>query len=125
MPIPSFGAEGLLPPGLHGATLEEVLERFGQASAQRRLISDSLRWAVAAARKAGIKRFILDGSFIDAKRNPKDADCALLFGEGDPPEPAAVRELEDGFPYLQLILFEADEIEEFEEFLGRVYTTDR
>ena len=38
MPLPPFTAQGDLPPGLHRATLAEVLERFGSGSPQRMLV---------------------------------------------------------------------------------------
>ena len=42
MALPAFNEEGDLPPGVHGATLSEVLERFGQGSVQRCAVADRL-----------------------------------------------------------------------------------
>jgi hypothetical protein len=40
MPLPTFNEEGDLPPGVHRATLEETLERFGQGSIQRCAVAE-------------------------------------------------------------------------------------
>src|SRR5512147_971171 len=106
MPIPRFTDDGLLPPGLHVATLDEVVARFGGPGPQRRAIAESLKWAVEAARQAGILRFVIDGSFVDSKAEPNDADCVLLLGRGYPRDEQAARAIEGGFPYVQMIAFE-------------------
>jgi hypothetical protein len=118
MPIPRFNEDGLLPPGIHRATLDEVIARFGGPSEQRVAIAESLRWAVDAARRAGVLRFIIDGSFIDDKDEPNDADCAVLLRER-----TATHELKAGFPYLDLILF--DDALDFDRFVYLQYTEDR
>ena len=42
MPLPAFNNDGDLPPGVHRATLAEVLSRFGQGSIQRRAVAERL-----------------------------------------------------------------------------------
>jgi hypothetical protein len=123
MPIPDFTDEGLLPPGIHLATVEEVGLRLGAASPQRAVIMESLVWAVEAARRAGVARFIVDGSFVDKKPEPNDADCVLLLAADYPRDALAARELEEGFPYVELILFES--VEDFEGFAARQFEIDR
>jgi hypothetical protein len=100
VPIPEFTEDGLLPAGVHIATLQEVVGRFGAISLQGRAIAASLTWAFGAARRAGVAQFVIDGSFVDAKPEPNDVDCVLLLGEGYPKDAAAARELETGFPYV-------------------------
>jgi hypothetical protein len=123
MPIPRFTDDGLLPPGLHVATLDEVVARFGSPGLQRRAIAESLEWAVQAACRAGIARFVIDGSFVDSKAEPNDADCILLLGHDYPRDDQAARAIEQGFPYVQMIFFE--EPGEFEEFMHGQFETDR
>jgi hypothetical protein len=42
--IPPFNDDGYLPPGIHPATLEEIVERFRQESELRQVQMESLRW---------------------------------------------------------------------------------
>lgn len=73
--IPLFGASGLLPPGEHRATWEEVATRF-RFSTRRRDLLRSMLPALLALRSAGCNEVFLDGSFVTAKRNPGDYDAA-------------------------------------------------
>ena len=54
--IPEFDEHGYLPPGIHGATTEEVAERFDRQSELRRVRMESLRWLADLARRAGVRR---------------------------------------------------------------------
>jgi len=123
MGLPDFTEDGILPPGLHLATLEDVVRRFGEPSLQRQAIAESLAWAIRAARRAGVVRFVVDGSFVDAKSDPNDVDCVLLLAEDYPRDRAAAREIEEGFPYVEMIFFEV--AADFERFLRRQFETDR
>ncbi len=123
MAIPPFSEEGLLPPGIHHATLEEVMERFGSSTATRSAIAESLGWAIDAARRMGTLRFIIDGSFVDDKPEPNDVDCVLLLAPDYPCDPAAARVIEEGIPFVQSILFR--ENDDLEEFLRLEFMTDR
>jgi hypothetical protein len=80
MALPACNDEGDLPPGVHRATLPEVLERFGQGSVQRRAVADRLRRVyelVISTEK--LARFVVFGSFVTAKDNPNDVDIILLM----------------------------------------------
>ena len=80
MALPAFDQAGDLPPGVHGATLEEVLERFGQGSTQRCVVADRLtRLYRLAASTEQMARFVVFGSFITAKADPNDIDILLLM----------------------------------------------
>ena len=74
-----FGDSGCLPPGLHGAALTEIEERFGRQSELRRVQMDSVRWMVDLAVRAGVQRIVLNGSFVTDIMEPNDVDCVLLF----------------------------------------------
>lgn len=123
MPIPPFTDEGLLPSGIHIASLDEVIARFGGPGEVRGAIAESLKWATEAAVKAGIARFIVDGSFVDRKADPNDADCILLTHSHYAKDSAAARELEEGIPYVQMIIFENEQ--DFEGFLRLQFMVDR
>ena len=120
--IPAFDEHGNLPPGIHRATLEEVGARFGKESELRRVEMESLEWLVALARRAGVLRLVINGSFVTDTFEPNDVDCVLLIGSDFPKDPAAEEELNDGVPFLQLDLVEQ---EGFDEFVGIVFATDR
>jgi hypothetical protein len=78
--LPAFNEEGDLPPGVHRATLPEVLERFGQGSLQRRAVADRLDRLYRLVASAGqLARCVLFGSFITDKAEPNDVDIILLM----------------------------------------------
>jgi hypothetical protein len=80
MALPAFTDAGDLPPGVHGAILSEVLERFGQGSVQRRAVADRLtRLYQLAASTGQVARFVVFGSFVTAKADPNDIDILLLM----------------------------------------------
>ena len=76
---PAFNAEGDLPVGLHSATLEEVCRHFG-ANLRRAVIAERLARIYRLAHATGhLARFIIFGSFITAKSEPRDVDIFLLM----------------------------------------------
>jgi len=73
--IPPFDpATGDLPPGLHQASWEEIIERFGVNEWRRKLL-DGLALALQQLRQAGCRRVYLDGSFVSHKEQPDDFDA--------------------------------------------------
>src|SRR5262245_48466183 len=91
--IPHFNDDGYLPPGIHAATLEEISARFGQECELRQAQMQSLQWLVDLARRAGVERIVVNGSFVTDKLEPNDVDCVLLIGSGFPRDAAAEAEL--------------------------------
>ncbi len=80
MALPQPNDDGDLPPGLHVATLSEVLDRFGQGSVQRRAVADRLSRVYHLALSTGqLGRFVVFGSFITAKPEPNDVDVVLMM----------------------------------------------
>ena len=71
--IPEFTADGLLPQGVHPATLEEVLERFGGNDRREQLLT-GLTEALRLLRAAGCRRVYINGSFVTSKERPNDID---------------------------------------------------
>ena len=77
MPIPSLDTDGLLPSGLHRATLGEILERFSTGSELRRELGTRLDQIVALARHVRARRMLVDGSFVTSKLDPGDLDVVI------------------------------------------------
>lgn len=79
---PPLNDAGDLPPGIHPATLAEVVERFGKGSPQRAAVAHRLERVYSLVRSAGgLARFIIFGSFITAKTGPNDVDIFLLMDD--------------------------------------------
>jgi hypothetical protein len=77
---PAFNDKGDLPPGIHQATLAEVIEHFGRDTPQRRIIARRLEHIYTLAIRTGhLVRFIIFGSFVTAKPDPGDIDIFLLM----------------------------------------------
>jgi hypothetical protein len=120
--IPPLNDDGYLPPGIHPATLEEIAARFGQESELRQVQMESLHWLVDLARRAGVQRIVVNGSFVTDKLEPNDVDCVLLIGPGFPHDPGAEAELLAGLPFINLELVD---LEAFRQFTERTFATDR
>ena len=75
--IPEFidigGPWGVLPPGIHDATLKEVERRFATNTRRKSLLEGFLR-GVDSLRQAGCRVVFLDGSSVAEKPNPGDFD---------------------------------------------------
>jgi hypothetical protein len=50
--IPELNELGYLPPGVHAASLDEVIARFGVGTEQRQAQGESLRWLLPISRQA-------------------------------------------------------------------------
>ena len=81
--IPDLTADGLLPKGVHPATLEEVIERFG-GNEQRRKLLKGLTEALILLRSAGCRRVFINGSFVTSKQRPNDIDVCWDIAGVDP-----------------------------------------
>src|SRR5205085_9850716 len=97
--IPPFEKGGLLPPGIHPSSLAEIEERFGRQSELRRVQIESVEWLVGSALRAGVRRIILNGSFVTDIYEPNDVDCVRLAGSEYPRDLKAEAELRDGFRF--------------------------
>jgi hypothetical protein len=120
--IPDFDDRGYLPAGVHGATLDEIGQRFGQETELRRVQMESLRWLVEQARKAFIARIIVNGSFVTDILEPNDVDCVLLAAAEMKPDDPAVIDLLKDLPFIsKQVVDQAG----FELFVERFFATDR
>ena len=121
--IPSFDENGLLPPGIHWASWDEFLERFGTSSWRLRLAA-GVKAAIENLKSAGCQTVYVDGSFVTAKEVPNDFDACweevgvdplaldpvlLTFDPGRTTQkakylgelfPASIIASEDGFSFL-------------------------
>jgi hypothetical protein len=69
--LPSFDECGNLPPGIHLASLEEVMDRFGHGSVEREIEIRELVELIGWARQHRVRRLIINGSFVTNKRQPQ------------------------------------------------------
>lgn len=84
MAIPPLTAEGVLPPGVHPCSLDEIQQRFGsfQETDGRVQLYDALARYVDEARRTGLVRaVVVDGSFVTAKPDPGDIDLLVVLSE--------------------------------------------
>jgi hypothetical protein len=120
--IPDFLEDGYLPPGVHLAQLDELLERFGSETEIRGVQGESIRWLLDLARQAGVDRVIVNGSFTTDKAEPNDVDCVLLMGEHFPIDAETGAELLEGLPFLEIKLVNQ---EGFELLVETIFASDR
>ena len=77
--IPDFNKNGNLPPGIHYATIEQVLERYNRPRYGARLTcSTSLKLFFSIVIKFAMG-FYINGSYITSKIAPSDIDIALVL----------------------------------------------
>ncbi len=82
MPIPDFDSNGDLPEGLHQASMDEVVARFGTITPHRQNITATLLEIHQLVKATGkLDRFIIYGSYVTAKLNPNDIDIFLVMTE--------------------------------------------
>ena len=71
--IPDFDADGLLPQGVHWASWDELVHRFGNNSRRQRLIV-GLKAALENLKSSGCQTVYINGSFVTLKESPNDYD---------------------------------------------------
>jgi hypothetical protein len=121
--LPDFDEIGNLPPGMHRATIEEVIERFGGGSPEREVEANELLHFVGWARRAGVLRLIVNGSFATATIAPNDVDLVMLPGPDYPRDQPSATDTEVCWPFLQ-VLVAADE-NDLEQWALQDFGTDR
>jgi hypothetical protein len=74
---------GYLSPGVHEATLSEVVEHFGTNTPRRQVLASRLQELVSLAQATGkLQRIFIWGSFVTGKPSPRDLNVFLLMQEG-------------------------------------------
>jgi hypothetical protein len=82
MPLPNFNNQGELPAGVHQATVDEVLMRFGGGTPQRQAMTARLLRIYHLIQATGnLERLIIFGSYITTKPNPNDVDLVLVLAD--------------------------------------------
>jgi len=77
---------------------------------------------VDLARRAGVARLVINGSFTTEAFEPNDVDCVLLVEAGFPRDEAAEAELVSGLPFLEInLVSQAD----FDVLVDTFFATDR
>lgn len=82
MPLPHFNADGDLPVGVHRATMEEVVARFGGPALARQRCTRNLGHVYGLARSTGhLERLVIFGSYVTDKKAPQDVDVILVMND--------------------------------------------
>lgn len=76
--IPNFDERGLLPLGLHVASLSEIRDTLGFTSRRRQLIEGLEEYIYVWDRSGFLEYCIIDGSFATSKPDPDDIDLILV-----------------------------------------------
>lgn len=77
--IPDFDEHGNLPPGIHDATLDEVIERFSTPKSMRRKdLCERLVRFIGFVEEFAIIVYV-DGSYVTSKLSPKDIDLIVVL----------------------------------------------
>jgi hypothetical protein len=71
--IPRFNRRGTLPPGIHQATWDELVARYG-TNEQCLFLLDGLKQAALVLKAAGCSTLYVDGSFVTNEPHPHDFD---------------------------------------------------
>lgn len=121
--IPPFNDSGFLPAGVHPATFGEIAERFGGPPELRRVQMESVRWMIDLALRAGVRRIVLNGSFVTDIMEPNDVDCVLLFPLERPADIRAFRELRGGLPFVSTVVVRS--VGRFDEYVRGIFAEDR
>ncbi|MGE0608627.1 MAG: hypothetical protein AB7O62_16150 [Pirellulales bacterium] len=88
----------------------------------RRTQMESLRWLVDLARRAGVERLVINGSFVTDAFEPNDVDCALLIHPDAVIDFVAEKALHDGLPFLDVQVVDR---EGFTMLVERFFSSDR
>ncbi len=121
--LPPFDEFGYLPPGIHPCDMEELVARFGGGSPEREVETQELIDFVDWARRAGIARVVVNGSYVTSKAAPNDVDLVALPGADYPRGESACSQQEARWPFLQVFI--AVDAANLEEWSLRDFGTDR
>lgn len=82
MPLPPFGDDGLLPPGRHPATVDEVraalVDAFEGSATRAAIFGYWLDLRAALGELVPVRSQWLDGSFTTSKPDPADLDLVTV-----------------------------------------------
>ncbi len=107
--LPPFDEHGNLPPGIHRTSVDVLVARFGSGSAEREVEIRELLELIDWARTHGVRRMIVNGSFVTSKRRPNDVDVVILPVAGEVPADAIIECEPPIWPFLQILVAADDE----------------
>src|SRR3989304_3046792 len=93
-----------MPPGIHPCDIDELVATFGGGSPERLVETQELLDFVSWARRAGIVRVIVNGSYVTTKPAPNDVDIVALPGVEYPRGELACSHQEGRWPFLQIFI---------------------
>jgi hypothetical protein len=99
-----FDEYGYLPVGIHVSTIDQLVGRFGAGSPEREVEAAELLRFVEWARHAGVRRLLVNGSFVTAVAAPNDVDLVILPGTDYPRNQAALGAEELLWPFLRVFV---------------------
>jgi len=80
MLLPPLNSTDDLPPGIHRTGWDEIERRFGKGTPRRSSALAKLRHLhELAARTGALERFLIFGSFVSSKAEPRDVDIVLVM----------------------------------------------
>src|SRR5712692_6174285 len=83
MSLPATLPNGFLPPGVHAAPLNDIVDRFGTTTPRRQVLAERLEALLRVAQATEkLQRMFLWGSFISDAPFPRDLDVFLLMQAG-------------------------------------------
>jgi hypothetical protein len=121
--LPDFDEHGYLPFGIHSCPIDELVARFGSGSSEREIEIQELIQFIDWAKRAGVRRLIVNGSFVTEKESPNDVDIVILPGADYPRDQRPIGEQEMLWPYLQI--FVADDDADLVTWAIQDFGTDR
>jgi hypothetical protein len=123
--LPPFDDDGNLPPGIHSCSIAELAARFGAGSEERATEISELLQFIDAAKAAGVRRLLVNGSFVTAKLAPNDVDVVFLPGPDYSRQHQASKLEADEllWPFLQIIVAADDA--DFEAWATQDFSTDK
>ena len=121
--LPPFDDFGNLPPGIHACSVEDLIGRFGSGSEERQAQINELLQFIEAAKTAGVRRLMVNCSFVTGKLAPNDVDVVFLPGPDYPRNSPELDADELVWPFLQIIVAADDA--DFEAWAARQFATDR
>lgn len=118
--LPSLDSRGLLPPGLHVATIGEIQAYFGTNAARLSLLGDFRRFIrERLASVAGDLELIVSGSYLSDKPIPSDIDCAIVVPMAKVPAHVALFHLlNDGRPATNGAIWDEYKVDIYPSLVG-------
>ena len=75
------------------------------------------------ARRTGVQRLVLNGSFVTDIMEPNDVDCLLQVPSGRPLDIQAFRELRAGVPFVHAAIVRGSK--RFADYVDGIFAEDR